>query len=443
MRASSAGIFYGWWNVATGFVGMGLSYAMFTVFAFGVFVIPLQNEFGWTRGELSFAITMTNFAVVIASPCLGLIIDRFGVRRVLIPSLIMMGLTVASMALLSASLSHFYALYFLIPFLGAGTLPQSYSRVLIAWFERRRGIALGISLSGFGVGAMLVPVVAQLMIDHYGWRIAYVGFGAVVLALALPMVVLILKESPAEMGLQPDGNGEKNATGGNPASSMVDNGAGNIKPAPALSGLTCREAAHTRSFWLILVSFMLVGIGITSVITHLVPMLTDRGVSPAGAALYMSSLALGLIAGRVLAGFLMDYFFAPYVAAFFLLGLLAGILILASGATGAPVFAAAVLVGMATGSEISEIAYICSRYFGPRAFGLIYGLMFSAFQLGSMAGSPLMGIYHDHAGNYAGALWVVAALVAVGILLIVLLGPYPDSWHPRTARNPAQQAASR
>ena len=310
-------IFYGWWNVATGFVGMGFSYAMFTIFAFGVFVKPLADEFGWTRGELSFAITMTNFAVVLASPSLGFIIDRFGVRRVLIPSLTMMGVVVASMALLSASIWHFYALYFLIPFVGAGTLPQSYSRVLIAWFERRRGIALGISLSGFGVGAMLVPVVAQLMIDNYGWRMAYAGFGAAVLTLALPMVAFVLRESPAEMGLKPDGGPAQAAGAGNaarPGSPAPGGADGNGKTPPA-AGLSCREAARTRSFWLILVSFMLVGIGITSVIAHLVPLLTDRGVAPADAALYMSSLALGLIAGRLLAGFLMDYFFAPYVAA--------------------------------------------------------------------------------------------------------------------------------
>ena len=428
---------------------MGLSYAMFTIFAFGVFVKPLEDEFGWTRGELSLAITMTNFAVVIASPCLGFIIDRFGVRRVLIPSVIMMGLTVASMALLSAGLWHFYALYFLIPFLGAGTLPQSYSRVLIAWFSRRRGIALGISLAGFGVGAMLVPIVAQLMIENYGWRMAYVGFAAAVFALALPMAVFVMKETPEEMGLQPDGGHAGNTDDDNsvisesprlqhaePAPGLLHAGAGsaaddgdggNLSLAP-VAGLSCPQAAQTRSFWLILFSFMLVGIGITSIIAHLVPMLTDRGVAPATAALCMSSLALGLIAGRVLAGFLMDYFFAPYVAACFLLGLLAGIIILATGTSGVLVFVAAVCVGMATGSEISEIAYICSRYFGPRAFGLIYGLMFAAFQLGSMAGSPLMGLYHDRAGDYIGALWVVAAIVLVGTVLIVLLGPYPDKF---------------
>ena len=455
MKNIITGIFYGWWNVATGFVGMGLSYAMFTIFAFGVFVNPLEDEFGWTRGELSFAVTMTNFAVVIASPCLGLIIDKFGVRRVLVPSVILMGLTVASMTMLSANLWHFYALYFLIPFLGAGTLPQSYSRVLIAWFSRRRGIALGVSLAGFGVGAMLVPIFAQVMIENHGWRMAYAGFAAAIFALALPMAVFILKESPEEMGLEPDGNivkstgidngqaGEPTLEPDNPEPALESGSPGTARqadndtveatlihddPAPVTSseaGLSCLQAAKTRSFWLILISFLLVGIGITSILAHLVPMLIDRGVAPASAALCMSSLALGLIGGRVLAGFLMDYFFAPYVAACFLLGLLAGIIILATGASGGLVFVAAVCVGMATGSEISEIAYICSRYFGPRAFGLIYGLMFAAFQLGSMIGAPLMGLYHDRAGNYIGALWVVAGIVVVGTILIALLGPYP------------------
>ncbi len=465
MSNRQSGIFYGWWNVATGFVGMGLSYAMFTIFAFGTLVKPLEEEFGWTRGELSFAITMTNFAVVIASPSLGFIIDKFGVRRVLIPSVVLMGLTVASMTLLSANIWHFYVLYFLIPFLGAGTLPQSYSRVLIAWFSQRRGIALGISLAGFGVGAMLVPIFAQAMIESHGWRMAYAGFAVSVFALALPMAVFILKERPGEMGLNPDGD---------PGSDPAENTGTDVDPAPPASpdgdpaentgtdvapvspaspaaaspltrgdqggvsddrappaspdaGLSCPEAARTRSFWLILVSFLLVGIGITAILAHLVPMLIGRGVEPAIAALCMSSLALGLIVGRILAGFLMDYFFAPYVAAFFLLGLLAGIIILATGTSSGLVFIAAICVGLATGSEISEIAYICSRYFGPRAFGLIYGLMFSAFQLGSMIGAPLMGIYYDRTGNYIGALWSIAAIVIIGTILITLLGPYPEN----------------
>lgn len=420
MPANSRTVFYGWWNVASGFVGMGLSYAMFTIFAFGTFVRPLQEEFGWSRGELSFAYTMTNIAVVIASPCLGLLIDRFGVRRVLIPSLVLMGLTVASMSLLTANLWHYYALYFLIPLLGAGTLPQSYSRVLIAWFNRRRGLALGISLSGFGVGAALVPIVAQMAIEGFGWRFTYLGFALALFALALPMALFVLHESPLDMGLLPDGDLPEAGAAGETSH----------LPQGEVPGLSARQAARTSTYWLVLLSFLLVGIGLTGILAHLVPMLIDRGVAPQTAARCMSSLGLGIIFGRIFAGYLMDYFFAPYVTAGFLLGMVCGITILASGATGNLVFLAAVLVGMASGSEISEIAYICSRYFGQKAFGTIYGIMFAAFQAGAAFGAPLMGIYHDRAGDYVAALWFIAGLVLLGALLIALLRPYPEPEPP-------------
>ncbi len=406
-------IFYGWWNVLTGFVGMGLSYAMFTVFAFGVFVRPLEAEFGWTRGEMSFALTMTNIAVVLASPALGFFIDRAGVRRVLIPSVIIMGLTVLSMTLLGGNIWHFYLLYFLIPFLGAGTLPASYSRVIIAWFVRRRGIALGVSLSGFGVGAALVPAVAQWMIDLYGWRMAYVVFAAAVFCIALPAAVFLLRERPEEMGLRPDGD------------ETPDSEATRALTDPH-AGLSAVEASRTKSYWLILISFVLIGVGITSVLAHLVPMLIDRGMDPRIAALSMTTLGLGLIVGRVISGYLMDYFFAPHVEILFLCGLAGGIAILALGLTGFWVFLAALGVGMATGAEISETGYICSRYFGQKAFGTIYGIMFAGFQFGSAFGAPLMGIYHDRSGDYTGALWFAFILVVIAIILIGMLRPYPD-----------------
>jgi MFS family permease len=412
MSNSRPVIFYGWYNVLTSFFGMALCYAMFTVFAFGTFVKPLETEFGWQRGELSFALTMTNIAVVIASPLLGFIIDRMSVRRVLIPSIILMGLAVLSMTLLSGNIWHFYAMYLLIPILGAGTLPQSYSRVIIGWFTRRRGLALGIALSGFGVGAALVPSFAQIMIDDFGWRAAYIGFAGAIFCISLPMTILLLKETPEELNLLPDGENNIQNTTTNTDDDCI--------------GLSGHDAAKTKSYWLILTSFFLIGIGITSILAHLVPMLIDRGVAPTTAALCMTSLGIGLIFGRILAGYLMDRFFAPYIAAIFLLGLFIGIIILALGTSGGFVFVAAVFVGLATGSEISEIAYICSRYFGQKSFGQIYGIMFAAFQFGSAFGAPSMGIYYDRVGDYIGALWFIAFIVLIGTGLIVMLGPYPN-----------------
>ncbi len=411
MSNSRPVIFYGWYNVLTTFFGMALSYAMFTVFAFGTLVKPLENEFGWQRGELSFALTMTNIAVVIASPLLGFIIDRTGVRRVLIPSIILMGLAVLSMTLLNGNIWHFYIMYLLIPILGAGTLPQSYSRTIIGWFKRRRGLALGIALSGFGVGAAFIPSFAQVMIDSFGWRSAYIGFAVAIFCISFPMTFFLLKETPEEMNLLPDGEINIRSTIANVNDHNI--------------GLSGRDAAKTKPYWLILSSFFLVGIGITSILAHLVPMLIDRGVAPTTAAFCMTSLGIGLIFGRILSGYLMDRFFAPYITAIFLLGLFTGIVILALGTSGAVVFVAAVFVGLATGAEISEIAYICSRYFGQKSFGQIYGTMFAAFQFGSAFGAPLMGFYYDSVGNYIGALWFIAVIVLIGTILITTLGPYP------------------
>lgn len=225
------------------------------------------------------------------------------------------------------------------------------------------------------------------------------------------MTFLLLKETPEELNLLPDGN----------------NNTLNTNTDDHSFGLSGHAAAKTKSYWLILISFFLIGIGITSILAHLVPMLIDRGVEPTTAALCMTSLGIGLIFGRILAGYLMDRFFAPYIAAIFLLGLFIGIIILALGSSGGLVFVAAVFVGLATGSEISEISYICSRYFGQKSFGQIYGIMFAAFQFGSAFAAPLMGIYYDRIGNYIGALWFVAGLVFLGITLMLLLGPYPDT----------------
>ena len=392
----------GWWNVLAAFFGLALSYAMFTVFAFGTLVKPLQAEFGWSRAEMSFALTVTNITVVFGAPALGYLVDRGGVRKVLLPSVILMGLAVASMSLLQGNIWHFYGIFFAITVLGLGTLPLSYSRVVIGWFEQRRGLALGIALAGFGVGAALVPEISRTMIDLYGWRSAYYLFAAAIFLISLPLTLFVLKEAPTAVLSTPDSN------------------------AVSVFGMSAGQAAKTGSYWLVLLSFFLVGIGITSVLSHMVPMLMDRGMSLTAAARCMSTLAVALIFGRIFAGFLMDHFFAPYVTAgFIIFGLAAGVILLALGAVGPWAFLAAALVGLATGSEISEIAYIIGRYFGQLSFGQIYGIMFAGFQLGSAISAPMMGYYHDTVGDYVGALWLVAGLVTLSAILIALLPPYP------------------
>ena len=162
-----------------------------------------------------------------------------------------------------------------------------------------------------------------------------------------------------------------------------------------------------------------------SMFVHMVPMFIDRGLAPSTAAYGAATLGGALIIGRIASGYLMDRYFAPYIAAIFLFGLATAMLILATGASGMTVFVAAILIGLASGSEMSEVAYIISRYFGYRSFGQIYGVMLSAFQLGGAIGAPALGIYQHKMGDYTGLLWILMGASIIAAVLIAMLGKYP------------------
>lgn len=403
-KGSRGGVFYGWWVVGASGVGLSLCLATTVIFTFQVFVMPLEAAFGWSRTQISMGLSITTVTAALASPLGGLLMDRHGVRRVLLPSIGVFGILIGTLYFATSSLWHFYAVFLMIATVGAVVSPLAYSRVIVNWFDRRRGLALGVGLAGVGIGAAVVPSLAQYVISNYGWREAYVALALLILAVSLPIVAVILKEAPEQMGLRPDGDGGPQAA----------------------SGITAREAVHTRSFWLMAVSFFLIGFVVNGVIAHLVPMLIDRGMAPARAAGAASTFGVALLSGRVLAGYLMDRFFAPHVALAFFLGPVAGISLLAMGAVDGMAVASAGLVGLALGAEFDVIAFFTSRYFGRLSFGQIYGYLFGAFLIGGGGGPIVMGMAHDSAGSYAIGLWLLAALMLTVCGLIGLLGPYPD-----------------
>ena len=402
-------LFYGWVIVAVSIVGLATGWAAIGVFSFGAFIKPIELEFGWSRGEISVAQAVINLTGIAIAPVLGMMVDKYGIRKVLLPSSLMLGLLTASLYFLSASLWHFYAIWFLIAVLGCAAAPLSYSAVIVNWFDRKRGIALGIGLAGVGLGAALIPPFAQSLISSYGWREAYLGLGALVVFIGFPILLFFLRNSPQEMGLLPDGDD---------ASAALDS--------RSVAGFSVKETTRQRPFWLMVGMFMCVGMVVTSIIIHLHPMLVERGIDPAKAAKGQAILGLSLIFGRVFAGYLMDRFFAPYVSIAFMMGPAIGIAILASGVSGAPVFLAIVLVGLAIGAEFDVMGYLTSRYSGLLAYGLIFGLLFSAFELGAAIGSVALGFCHDLTGEYTIALWVMSGLALLSCVLAGLLGPYPE-----------------
>ncbi|HSN71806.1 MAG TPA: MFS transporter [Steroidobacteraceae bacterium] len=411
MTDVSGRVFFGWWVVLAAAIGLATGIASVNLWTFGIFLKHLTGEFDWSRTEVSIVLLIGTIVTVLISPWIGRVVDRFGARRVALPSIVLLALTLASLYWLTPSLLHLYVVFALMPIVGGGTSSVLFSRVVTFWFDRRRGFALGLALTGVGIGAFVLPLYAQALIDAFGWRLAYVGLGVLMLGVTLPVVALLLRDSPQTMGLLPDGAGH--APGASRASGPVP-------------GYSIDLARKQPRFWIMAATFCLVGFGLTGPMLHLVPMLTDRGVSPELAAVAQAVIGLSLIFGRVLAGWLMDRFFAPHVAIAFLLGPVIGIYVLASGATGWMAFASAALIGLAAGAEVDVIAYLSSRYFGMRAFGETYGWQYAAFTAGSGLAPAVTAAGFDQTGSYSSILIVLGSLLLVAIGLLTRLGPYPN-----------------
>ena len=403
-------IFYGWWVVVTAGIGSFMSYGPIIAFTFGVFIKPLSEEFGWSRTDISLGFSLSLFMLSGMAPIFGRLVDRFGARKVIIPSVFIFGLGVTSLAFLSASLWHFYAVYVLLGIVSVGAATLPYLTVVSQWFDKQRGLALGLAMIGVGLGTFLMPALAQSLIDSVGWRSAYVVLGLMVIGVTIPVVGLFLKETPELMGLSPDGVEQTYIKATQPHSEAL--------------GMSSHEAWHAITFWFIFTAFFLMSVSVHGCLIHLVPMLTDRGLSDQSAALATSFLGGALLLGRVGAGYLLDRFTASSVAMGFLAGAALGVFLLWSEAIGGLAFAAAILVGLGVGAETDLMPYVVSRYFGLRAFGEILGWVLMAWGLGGVVGPFLMGVGFDSTGSYSVVLaaFIGATVIAAG--LMAQLGPY-------------------
>lgn len=409
--ASRSGVFYGWWVVAACVLGLAFGYSNAAYLSFGLFVLPLSEAHGWGRGDISVGSTIMSLTVAALAPVAGMLIDRFGPRRVLLPAIVAFALALVSMSLLTSNLWHFYLMSAVVAVSAVCTAPATYARVIVSWFDRRRGLALGIALTGIGLGATVLPPLVQYGVSQWGWRGAYLLVAACVLA-TLPVLMLVLRDDPSQLGLAPD-------------NAPTDGSARSGTP-PAV-GLTAREALRTRAFWLMVASFVVFGAYTFGTVVHLVPLVVDRGLSRETAALAASSLGIALIVGRLVAGYLMDRFFAPYVVIVVMLAPVIALGALAAGASSeTAVFACAILLGVGLGAELDFMSYLLSRYFGLRSYAQLYGYAYGLFALGSALGPLFMGYVFQLTGTYTLALWTLCGLTALALVPFALLGPYPE-----------------
>ena len=417
-------VFYGWWIVLICATGLFFGGVPLTVYSFSVFLKPLMQEFHAGRAAVSLAYTLKLITGAAAAPVFGMLIDRFGARRIILFGTAALGLILLANRLLSGSLWHLYLFYILLGLSLHSSGPIPYGSVVSHWFDRRRGLALGVMMLGIGLGAFVVPSVVQQLIARWGWHAAYSALGGAVLLVPIPIVAAFLKETPQELGLQLDRS---------PATSGQND--------PALQGMSVGEAWRTRTFWLMLIAFFLVSISVQGCLVHMSAMLTDRGATAQLAALGSSLMGGAVLLGRVGTGYLLDRLFAPRVAATFFAGAALGLFVLWRGATSLS-FVGAFFVGLGLGAELDIIAYLTSRYFGLRAFGAIYSWLVAAFALAGALGPLVMGAGFDRTGSYRGPLIAFLFATLIATVLMTRLGPYRFREEQPVARQEVMPASA-
>lgn len=383
----------GWRTVFASSFGLAIGPSCLTILAFGAFIAPLDREFGWGVPKIALGASIISLMIMILSPLQGVLVDRYGGRRVVLWSIPFFALSLCALYELPNNLAIFYLAWVLVPICGIGVWPISYLRATTGWFDKHLGLALGVTNAGIGVGTMLVPLLSAYLIGSYGWREAYLCLG--LLAFAAWPVAFFFMQDPA------------------PATTGI-----------AVNGDTLTEARRTRPFWVAVVGFFFLGLFTTSLIIHQVRILIDAGIAPSVATAIPAAFGAALIAGRLGTGWLLDRYPASRIMSVLMFGGAVAAVIYATGPSVAEGILCAVLLGAITGAEFDVLSYIIPRYFGRRAFGKIYGVIFAVFQLASAIGTFAIGASRGGFGSYGPAMLSLTLVCLIAALLFTRLGPY-------------------
>ena len=430
MPSSRTRVFYGWWIVAIAALGLFFSEPTIAVFSYSVFLKAVSQDFHVGRGPVALAFTFHNLCTAAFTPIVGYMIDRFGAKRIVIPATALVGLTAILAKAIGPGLWQFYIFYAALGILGPASGPVPYSAIISRWFDRHRGLALGLMSFGSSLAAITYPPVAQRLITQGGWRSAYATLGTAILFAPILFLIFFLKEDPRREGYAPDGN---------------DTDHPSLVPGGKAEGLEWHQIWPTGTFWLLITTFFLAGCSAHACVLHLAPLLSDRGFSPQAAANAVSIIGMAMLFGRTGSGYFLDRFFAPRVCALLFGQCAIGIAILAAGASGSLAIVAAFMVGVAFGAEVEVIAFLMSRYFGLRKFGVAFGFGFASFVLAGALGTYIMGAGFDRTRSYTAPLILVLFAMVLATILFTRLGPYrfaPESSRPRTVAGGAPEVAS-
>jgi MFS family permease len=403
--------FYGWVIVALAALGVACSFSVLVISLTSIFGGPVGAELGWSNSQILYGSSVAAIGAPISAPFIGALTDRIGVRRMLVGSFLMEALIIASFRFMDTNIWGYIVRYLALVVFCMGTTQVVFSRLVSSWFNRRLGLALGITLAGVGIGGAFWSKAAQWLIEHFGWRNAYLCIGAFIAFITVPLLALLIQESPGMRGLAVDG----------------DAGAGKVQAevVVARSGMTLWQVVCTGRYWILLFAFFLVGLSLQTIAFHLIRLLESRGLSAHEAVSVQSAMWIAVVVGRISSGWFIDRAFAPRVAQAYLLAPIVGIAALIMGVSGFATFIAVMFVGLAVGGESDVIAFLVRRYFGLRYYSRIYGTFFAAYGAAAAIGPQVTSWSVDRvAGGYTSVLKVLMVLVFGAIALLFFLPRY-------------------
>ena len=376
------------------FVGPGITIN----YAAGVFIPAIIAETGWSRSAVTAAIAPAAFAIAVMSLVVGVLTDRFGPRRILVPASIAYAASLAIIPLISGTPLLFTMGLTLAAVFSAAMTPVAYGHLIIGWLPERRGIAMGAALAASGLGIAIIPALIGALLPAVGWRTGYALLGLLAFLIVVPSSFWLVRDPPRAQVARP----------------LVQAPAGGHHEA----GLSFGEAARMPAFWTLGFAFLLNGLTATAGAISLPLVAQDFGVSPGLAATTMVSVGASMVVSRIVVGALFDRYSPILLAALIFLTPALGYLILMTGLGMAGFFAAALLFGIAVGTEGDAMAVILSRRFGMRSFGKIFGLNFGAYATCGGLGPWLMNLLRTEGGSDRFAFSVLACCALSAVLLM-------------------------
>jgi len=411
--------FYGWVVLAclccAGFSRQGPAVATLSIF-----VEPLTREFGWSRTALSGAVSLGGILAAFSAPLIGPLLDRAGSRLVLCLAVLITGVAMMLLALTN-SLLMFYLLFCVARLNWAGPFDLGIYGAVSTWFVARRAFATSIATLAQMAGLVAMPLIAQLAMLHYSWRVGWLAIGLVTLAVGFVPTWLLLVRRPEDLGLLPDGRTAE-ASGGGPATQTIA-----ARPEPQFSR---PQAMRTPAFWLLLLYTVLVYPVQAGISLHQAPHLIERGIAPAIAATIVSTFSLMSAVASIACGFLPHRLPIRYPLALIGAILALSAVLMIGIASPVEAYLAAAMFGFGIGGILTLLPIAWADYFGRANFGAIRSVALSAQVLAQACGPLLSGALRDWTGSYRWSLecFAVLAALSVGAALAAVGPPAKLTW---------------